>query len=245
MEAFPCRLPEQPIFYPVLSEDYAIKIARDWNVPASGSGFVTRFEVKTSYLDQYPVQEAGGRVHLEYWINTGIPVGLGVLQRLSIGDSAAENEFTTLKSYYIPTDAFGRTLQGQIDLVSGRKGSGKTALFFQLRDRLRADKKNVIVDLKPEGYQLTQLKDQVLKFLKAASQSYLITAFWHYIILLEIVHRIIESDKSRQKFDHRLPQLYQKLSAVYSSADVEFEGDFSQRLLRPASSSARRRSYRR
>ena len=68
MEAFPYRLPEQPIFYPVLSEDYAIKIARDWNVPASGSGFVTRFEVKTSYLDQYPVQEAGGRVHLEYWI---------------------------------------------------------------------------------------------------------------------------------------------------------------------------------
>jgi hypothetical protein len=68
MEAFPPRLPEQPIFYPVLTEDYAIKIARDWNVPASGSGFVTRFEVKTSYLNQYPVQEAGGHAHLEYWI---------------------------------------------------------------------------------------------------------------------------------------------------------------------------------
>jgi len=68
MVAFPPRLPEQPIFYPVLSEDYAIKIARDWNVPASGSGFVTRFEVKTSYLKQYRVQDAGGRAHLEYWI---------------------------------------------------------------------------------------------------------------------------------------------------------------------------------
>jgi hypothetical protein len=34
MRAFPPRLPEQPIFYPVLSEEYAIKIARDWNVPA-------------------------------------------------------------------------------------------------------------------------------------------------------------------------------------------------------------------
>lgn len=68
MAAFPPRLPEQPIFYPVLSEDYAVKIARDWNVPESGAGFVTRFEVKTSYLDRYPVQEAGGRAHLEYWI---------------------------------------------------------------------------------------------------------------------------------------------------------------------------------
>ena len=68
MEAFPPRLPEQPIFYPVLTEDYAIKIARDWNVKASGSGYVTRFEVLKSYLDAYDVQEAGGRAHLEYWI---------------------------------------------------------------------------------------------------------------------------------------------------------------------------------
>ena len=68
MHAFPPRLPEQPIFYPVLSEDYAVKIARDWNVPASGCGHVLRFEVQRSFLDRYKVQEAGGRDHLEYWI---------------------------------------------------------------------------------------------------------------------------------------------------------------------------------
>ena len=68
MREFPPRLPEQPIFYPVLTEDYAVKIARDWNVPASGSGFVTRFEVLKSFLDGYQVQQAGGRAHREYWI---------------------------------------------------------------------------------------------------------------------------------------------------------------------------------
>jgi len=68
MRAFPPRLPEQPIFYPVLTEDYAVKIARDWNVPASGSGFVTRFKVRKDFLARYDVQEAGGRAHLEYWI---------------------------------------------------------------------------------------------------------------------------------------------------------------------------------
>ncbi len=68
MRAFPPRLPDQPIFYPVLSEEYAIQIARDWNVPASGSGFVTRFEVRREFLDRYQVQQAGGRQHLEYWI---------------------------------------------------------------------------------------------------------------------------------------------------------------------------------
>lgn len=68
MRAFPPRLPEQPIFYPVLSEDYAVKIARDWNVPASGKGYVTRFSVKKTFLDRYEVQIAGGKAHQEYWI---------------------------------------------------------------------------------------------------------------------------------------------------------------------------------
>jgi len=68
MRAFPPRLPEQPIFYPVTTEGYAVKIARDWNVPASGSGFVTRFEVDKAFLDSYEVQDAGGKAHQEYWI---------------------------------------------------------------------------------------------------------------------------------------------------------------------------------
>jgi hypothetical protein len=68
MRAFPPRLPEQPIFYPVLSEEYAVKIARDWNVPASGAGYVTRFQVRKDFLDAWQVQEAGGRAHREYWI---------------------------------------------------------------------------------------------------------------------------------------------------------------------------------
>jgi len=68
MRAFPPRLADQPIFYPVLTEDYAVKIARDWNVPASRAGYVTRFAVLTALLDRYAVQEAGGAAHLEYWI---------------------------------------------------------------------------------------------------------------------------------------------------------------------------------
>ena len=68
MRAFPPRLPEQPIFYPVLTEEYAVKIAHDWNVPASGSGYVTRFEVRRDFLDNYSVQQAGGSAHSEYWI---------------------------------------------------------------------------------------------------------------------------------------------------------------------------------
>ncbi len=66
--SFPARLPEQPIFYPVLTEAYAVKIARDWNVKASGVGYVTRFAVRRSFMARYPVQNAGGSEHQEYWI---------------------------------------------------------------------------------------------------------------------------------------------------------------------------------
>ena len=66
--AWPPRLPSQPIFYPVLNEDYATRIARDWNVKASGVGYVTRFSVAKPFLDRYEVQQAGGRTIEEYWI---------------------------------------------------------------------------------------------------------------------------------------------------------------------------------
>lgn len=66
--AFPPRLAEQPIFYPVLTEAYAVKIARDWNVPASGSGYVTRFAVLASHLVSNSVHDAGGITLQKYWI---------------------------------------------------------------------------------------------------------------------------------------------------------------------------------
>ena len=65
---FPPRLPEQPIFYPVLNHEYAAQIARDWNVKASGSGYVTRFEVDAVYLERFPRQVVGGSVHEELWV---------------------------------------------------------------------------------------------------------------------------------------------------------------------------------
>lgn len=67
-KAFPPRLPEQPIFYPVTHEDYAIQIARDWNVPASGSGYVTAFRVDAVYAMQFPRRVVGGREHEELWV---------------------------------------------------------------------------------------------------------------------------------------------------------------------------------
>ncbi|MFI9813338.1 hypothetical protein [Saccharothrix variisporea] len=66
--AWPPRLPDQPIFYPVANRWYAVRIAREWNVPAEGVGYVTRFAVDAEFLARYPVQQAGGRDVLEHWV---------------------------------------------------------------------------------------------------------------------------------------------------------------------------------
>jgi hypothetical protein len=65
---FPPRLPEQPIFYPVTNEEYAIQISKEWNVPAYGVGYVTRFAVKTDYLTKFKVENVGGQIHNELWV---------------------------------------------------------------------------------------------------------------------------------------------------------------------------------
>ena len=70
--AYPPRLEFQPFFYPVLNQEYATQIARDWNTKDEASGyvgFVTRFSVRTDYLKHYDVQTVGSAaVHQEYWI---------------------------------------------------------------------------------------------------------------------------------------------------------------------------------
>ena len=67
---FPPRLPEQPIFYPVLSEEYATQIARDWNAKRGETkvGYVTRFHVRTEHLKRYQIQTVGGSMPQESWI---------------------------------------------------------------------------------------------------------------------------------------------------------------------------------
>ncbi len=65
---FPPRLPEQPIFYPVLNLEYARRITVEWNLPAYGKSYVTRFEVDTNYLQKFEPQNVGGEGIDELWI---------------------------------------------------------------------------------------------------------------------------------------------------------------------------------
>jgi hypothetical protein len=154
-----------------------------------------------------------------------------LLQSLRIGDPTAENEMATLSEYYLQTDEYQRALRGGVNLVVGRKGVGKTALFIQLRDKIRRDKRNVVVDLRPEGYQLIKLKEDILSYLSQGSRQHLITAFWEYLILLEVAYKVLEKDQYTYKHNHEIRELYLELQATYKVEDFSVGGDFSERLM--------------
>ena len=156
---------------------------------------------------------------------------MGRLAQLKIGDPMAENEFQTLGKYYLRRDEFSRTIRGEVNVVVGRKGAGKTALFSQVRDDLRRDKANIVVDLKPEGYQLVKLKEAILEYLTDGAKAHLVTAFWEYLLLSEVVYKLLEKDRYRYKHDHEIRPHYYKLQNSYRSSPNTKLGDFSERLV--------------
>lgn len=154
------------------------------------------------------------------------------LEQLNLGASSAENELSELGHYYLETDEFRRAFRGEVRVATGRKGAGKTALFAQLRNKLRQDKSRVVLDLKPEGFQLLKFRERVLDYLEEGTKEHTITAFWEYLLLLETCHKILEKDRTLHMRDNRLYEPYRALVEAYYKDEFVSEGDFSERMLK-------------
>lgn len=154
------------------------------------------------------------------------------LMNLSLGATAAENEMNSLDDYFLETREFRRTLRGEARLVVGRKGVGKTAIFWQVRNRLRANRANSVLDLRPDGYQLRKLSEIIEEKFSEATHSHTMTVFWEYVLYLELAHKILDDDRASYGRDHRLIDKYSSLRDAYENVDEFREGDFSERLLR-------------
>jgi nucleoside phosphorylase len=154
-----------------------------------------------------------------------------IIEKIDLGSPAAENEMGALAAYYVDTDSSQKTISGNARIVVGRKGTGKTALFLHIRDHFRKDRRNtVLLDLKPEGHQLQSLKDLVLDFLPQAVQVHVATAFWEYLLLLEICHKLLQQDRTIHSRDQNIYQLYRNLQEIYKEKNIEEEFDFSERM---------------
>jgi hypothetical protein len=69
MKGFPPRLPEQPIFYPVVVQEYADQIAATWNTKEEPFvGYVTEMEIPDEYAARFTPQTVGAAIHRELWV---------------------------------------------------------------------------------------------------------------------------------------------------------------------------------
>ena len=152
------------------------------------------------------------------------------LARLSLGSSIAENEMRELAHYYIYTDEYQRTEKGEIQLVVGRKGAGKTALFSRLRDRLRRQQQRIVLDLQPEGFQLLKFKEHVLSLMEQGTKEHTVAAFWEYVLLLEVAYKILEKDRIPHTRNHELYAPYRELETLYKRPEYTASGDFAERM---------------
>ena len=109
------------------------------------------------------------------------------LQNLTLGATAAENEFRTLEEYFVETAEYLRTVRGETRIVAGRKGSGKTAIFFMVREKFRDQKNSVVIDLRPESHQLSFFKSELERIVSVGAFDHTIAGFWTYLIFTEIL----------------------------------------------------------
>ncbi len=100
-KTFPPRLPEQPIFYPVLNFEYAQQIALDWNTKTNNfAGFVTKFAVEDNYIKKFDIRVVGSSIHQELWIPA---------------EELAEFNRHILGKIIIEAAYYGEKFQGEID----------------------------------------------------------------------------------------------------------------------------------
>jgi len=152
------------------------------------------------------------------------------LQTVELGAISAENEMRGLEKYYLKTDPFLKASRGEANIIVGRKGSGKSAIFLQVRDGERNRVGNIVLDLKPDGYKLVKFKELILSFLGEGTFQHTIMAFWEYVLLLEICYKILEKDRETHKRNHEIYKPYRQLADAYNADGYEHEGDFSERM---------------
>jgi hypothetical protein len=159
-----------------------------------------------------------------------VPADRTFLEGLNIGSSVAEDEEGDLLSYYYLTHAFHRAERGEARVILGRKGSGKTALFYALASRKSALRQNVVLDLQPESYQLVKFKEGILRLFQPGTQLHILAAMWDYVLSLEIAHRLLYIDQETYHRNHRVFDQYVRLKDIYYGPGVYSEADFSERL---------------
>jgi len=155
-----------------------------------------------------------------------------ILNEIDIGSSAAENEIQKLERYFIKSAEYQRAVRANGAIVVGRKGSGKSAIFFQVADEKARDKRNIVLELSPASHSLSELRSELLAVSNVGIFDHTVAAFWQYILYSEILLKIREIVLPKARYDLKLLEKIRDLEEQFQLNDEIVAGDFTSRLER-------------
>lgn len=152
------------------------------------------------------------------------------LRALKLGEYVAENEAEELEKYFLETAAYHEALRGRHTLFVGRKGSGKTANLLRIATELGRDRRNLVVIVKPVGYDLDAVVRLLKKYRERDAKGYLVESLWKFLLYTEVARVTAEALGDRTPAS--LTGEEQELLTLMESADGLLREDFAVRLER-------------
>jgi Cdc6-like AAA superfamily ATPase len=166
-------------------------------------------------------QDAQARGHIER---------LGLLAEIDIGSPMAENETQSLADYFVQTAEYARAMRSEGAVITGRKGSGKSAVALRISQEVLRQKKSCLIDLRPASHHLSEMREALLSIVTAGAFDHTIAAFWQYVIYIEIVLKFREMALPRSKSDFALQERIRNIESEFRLGEGVVSGDFTSRL---------------
>lgn len=154
----------------------------------------------------------------------------GQLGKIDLGSSAAENETQQLNYYFIKTAEYARALRAEGGVVTGRKGSGKTAVYLQIAAAAQQDRETCVVDLRPATHNLSEMREKLLTVVNAGVYDHTIAAFWQYTLYAEILLKMREIVLPKSRNDFGLQERIRRIESEFQFDESVVSGDFTSRL---------------
>ncbi|MDO8539381.1 MAG: hypothetical protein Q7S40_02995 [Opitutaceae bacterium] len=114
-----------------------------------------------------------------------------------LGDVRAEYDSKMLDRAFYETPDFLTLIEPENRakcIVVGRRGTGKSALFYALQKHYQKSKRTVLIEIAPEDYEIIQLRAYASKVAISGGRYNLVRGafkiFWRYAIMMEVIAKL-------------------------------------------------------
>ena len=201
------------------------------------------FDVPFDYQEHLFVYKTGKlcRTAIQKWLQ---PIFMSRLDRESpshhdselallefhIGEPVAENEEVELGNYFVPTQAFSAGTRAKLAIFVGRKGTGKTANLYQLREFYSKERSNLVVTIKPVSFRIAVFGSLLHDYFPRQDQAAdFVERTWRAIIYAELAVEVHQWITKNTQFRERTDDEYAVMDHVEKHSDF-IESDFAGRI---------------